>query len=65
MRKDAKSILQELHNKFDISDEKIAVKLGVSSMSIYRWRLGKCQPSFTEVKVLQRILRGHQLNKEQ
>ena len=60
MIKQAKIILTELHNKFNISDEQIACKLGVKAITIYRWRLGKFNPSFSELKFLQRILRGYQ-----
>lgn len=56
----AKTILEELNKKYGISDEKIAVKLGVSAITIYRWRKGKFRPSFTELKVLQIILRSYQ-----
>ena len=60
MSKEAKTILTELRQKFKVSDEKIADKLSVSANTIYRWRLGKFKPSFSELKFLQRILRGYQ-----
>lgn len=60
MKTEAQKILEELNKDFKISDEKIAVKLGVSAMTIYRWRVGKFEPSVTELKLLQRILRGYQ-----
>ena len=60
MKKQAQQILTELRQKFNIPDEKIADKLKVSAMTIYRWRLGKFTPSFAELKSLERILRGYQ-----
>jgi DNA-binding transcriptional regulator YiaG len=60
MKTEAQKTLSELKEKHQVSDEKIAVKLGVSAVTIYRWRLGKFEPSFTELKMLQRILRGYQ-----
>jgi DNA-binding transcriptional regulator YiaG len=60
MKTEAQKTLEELNKGFDVTDEKIAVKLGVSAITIYRWRLGKFEPSTTELKLLQRILRGYQ-----
>jgi len=60
VKTEAQKALEKLNKDFNASDEKIAVKLGVSSMTIYRWRLGKFNPSFTELKLLQRILIGYQ-----
>lgn len=59
MKTEAQKTLEELTENFNITDERIAVKLGVSSITIYRWRLGKFEPSSTELKLLQRILRGY------
>ena len=63
MNKTAKTILKELHTKFKISDEKLAEKLKVKAITVYRWRLGKFKPSFAELKFLERILRGYQSTK--
>ena len=60
MKQEAPKILTELNNYFNIPDTQLAYKLGVSSMTIYRWRLGKTNPSFTELKLLKRILKGYQ-----
>ena len=60
MKTEAQKTLEELNQEFNISDEKIAIKLGVSAITIYRWRLGKFKPSHTELKLLQKILRGCQ-----
>jgi len=59
MRTEAQIILEQLRKDFNISDEKIADKLGVKAITIYRWRLGKFNPSFTELKLLKRIWIGH------
>ena len=59
MKNTAKSILQELNKKYNVPDSKIAWKMGVASITIYRWRFGKFNPSFAELKLLQRILRGY------
>jgi DNA-binding transcriptional regulator YiaG len=60
MKTKAQPILEELNQKFNISDERLADRLGVKSITIYRWRLGKFNPSLTELKLLQIILRGYQ-----
>ena len=60
MKTEAQKILEELNKEYLVSDEKIAVKLGVSAITIYRWRFGKFEPSSTELKLLARILRGYQ-----
>jgi transcriptional regulator with XRE-family HTH domain len=59
MRTEAQIVLGKLNKDYKVSDEKIADKLGVKSITIYRWRLGKTNPSFSELKVLKRIWTGH------
>jgi len=59
MKTEAQIILGQLNKDYNISDEKIAVKLGIKSITAYRWRMGKTNPSFTELKVLKRIWTGH------
>jgi len=59
MKTEAQKTLNELYQNFNISDERIAVKLGVSAITIYRWRMGKFNPSVTELKLLHRILQGY------
>lgn len=63
MKTEAQKTLEELNRDFNATDEKIAVKLGVSAITIYRWRLGKFEPSSTELKLLERILIGHRVRK--
>jgi len=60
MKTQASIILQELNSKYGVSDEKIAGKFSVRAITVYRWRVGKCNPSAVELKLLQRILRGYQ-----
>ena len=60
MKTEAQKTLEKLNKDFNVSDEKIAVKLGVSAITVYRWRIGKFKPSSTELKLLERILRGYQ-----
>jgi len=57
MKKETKTLLQKLL-KLNISKELLADKLGVSSITIYRWSKGASSASFTERKVLKRILNG-------
>ena len=64
MKTEAQKTLEELNKDFNASDERIAVKLGVSAITIYRWRLGKFEPSVTELKLLERILNGYKSLKE-
>lgn len=59
MKIQAQIILEQLNKEFNVSDEKIAERLKVKSITIYRWRLGKFNPSFAEFKMLQRILQGY------
>lgn len=60
MKTQAQKILTELRNKHKISsDEEIAIKLRVSWVTIYRWRLGKCNPSFAGLKLLKSIAREY------
>lgn len=60
LNKQAKNILTELKEKYQVSDEMIAVKVSKSMTAVWRWRKGKTNPSATELKLLQRILRGYQ-----
>ena len=64
MKTEAQKTLEELNKDFNATDEKIAVKLGVSAITIYRWRTGRFEPSFTELKMLNRILNGYKSLKE-
>lgn len=64
MKTQAQIILEQLNKDYNISDEQIAIKLGVKAITVYRWRLGKFNPSFTELKVLKRIWTGHITKKE-
>lgn len=59
MKTPTQKILIELHKDFNVSDGKIADKLGVSAITIYRWRLGKFKPSFAELKLLKQIINGY------
>lgn len=39
-----KQDVKELLNRYDLSREDLASKLGVSAMTIYRWQNGKALP---------------------
>ncbi len=58
--KTAQNILQELKNKYQVSDEMIAIKVSKCMTAVWRWRNGKSNPSATELKLLERILRRYQ-----
>jgi len=55
-KKEARQILDELVNTLEISKEEIGLKLGVSSMTIYRWLKKEHSPSYTELKALKQLL---------
>lgn len=58
MRQTAVEILNKLHEDLKISDEAIALKFEVSSMTVYRWRKGKSKPSHYEFMALERLARS-------
>lgn len=62
MKNEAQKILTELKEKYQVSDEMIAVKVSKCMTAVWRWRKGKSNPSLTELKLLERILRGYQNN---
>ena len=39
-----KTEIQELIQQYDLTIEQIAVRLGVSAMTIYRWKKGMSEP---------------------
>lgn len=52
----AQKILSKLRGIYGISDEFIASAMGVSSMTVYRWRMGKANPSHIELEFLKKEL---------
>jgi len=42
-----------------MSDEHIASLMGVASMTVYRWRMGKTNPSHIELEFLKKELDKH------
>lgn len=60
MRKSIKDMLEKLHDSRNISDEDIASRLKVSSMSVYRWRKGDRNPSWLAAREISKIFNVEQ-----
>lgn len=56
---EAQIILKELINKFNLTEEEIAIKFNVRAITVYRWRDGKNNPSFITLKYLKRMLKNY------
>jgi len=55
----AQKILSKLRGIYGMSDEHIASLMGVASMTVYRWRMGKTNPSHIELEFLKKELDKH------
>ncbi len=56
-------IITNLANGFGITKEIIAGKMGVTTMTIFRWQYGKTNPRPAELKLLNQIYRGYKSKK--
>ena len=60
MKTQAQIIMEELKDKFYVSDEEIAVKVKKSASAVWRWRRGKSNPSLKETQFLKKMLALYQ-----
>ncbi|HEB13622.1 MAG TPA: hypothetical protein ENI13_01430 [candidate division CPR3 bacterium] len=56
-------IITNLVNKFGITKEILAGKMGVTTITIFRWQYSKTKPTYAELKLLNQIYRGYKSKK--
>ena len=65
MKPKYQEVLEELKRTYHVSDEVIAVKMRITAMTVYRWRMGEYEPSYAGGKMLERILKGYRNSKKE
>ncbi|TWT50981.1 helix-turn-helix protein [Rubripirellula amarantea] len=54
--RDIGQLIKSLRGQLEISQEKLAAKLGVTFSTVNRWENGKVQPSPLAIKQIQKLL---------
>ena len=62
-KQDIHTIVIKLQTEIGLSRELLAAKLGVCSMTVYRWTKGKRTPNFAQAKLIQQIYNGYKARK--
>ena len=54
-----------IREKMILTQEELAVALGVSSVTVCRWETGKCEPTIKAKKIIKIYIESNNLNLEE